>query len=88
MAARRKVNAGDRTAGTSPIEREALRQRIETRAYLRYCERGCVPGDELADWLAAEQEVFAERARPEAALSRTGEDAPGGLRSRRRARRS
>lgn len=37
----------------------ALRQEIELRAYYRYCERGCAPGGELDDWLAAEQEVLA-----------------------------
>ena len=89
MAARRNVNAGAGTSGESPIERETLRQRIEQRAYFRYCERGCVPGWELADWLAAEQEVVAER--PSAgttASSGGGEDPLGGGRpARHRTRR-
>lgn len=36
-----------------------LRQEIELRAYFRYCERGCTPGGQVEDWLAAEQEVLA-----------------------------
>lgn len=76
MAARRNVNTVAGKAGNSPIEREGLRQRIEERAYFRYRERGCVPGDELADWLAAEQEVFAERASTGATASSGGSEDP------------
>lgn len=36
---------------------DAVRAEIERRAYLRFCARGCAPGDELEDWLAAEREV-------------------------------
>lgn len=43
---------------------EALRQETERRAYLKYCDRGCEPGRDLDDWLAAEQEVLGT---PEAA---------------------
>ena len=39
----------------------ALRQEIQLRAYYRYCERGCKPGADVDDWLAAEQELLAER---------------------------
>lgn len=38
-------------------DEDAVRAEIERRAYLRYCERGCTPGGELDDWLAAEREV-------------------------------
>ncbi|MCC7240822.1 MAG: DUF2934 domain-containing protein [Acidobacteria bacterium] len=31
------------------------------RAYYRHCERGGAPGSATDDWLAAEQEVLAER---------------------------
>lgn len=41
---------------------EQLRQEIELRAYYRYCERGCAPGADREDWLAAEQELLAQRA--------------------------
>ena len=37
---------------------EALRQEIARRAYLRYCDRNCVPGGDFDDWLAAEREVL------------------------------
>jgi hypothetical protein len=40
----------------------ALRDEIELRAYFKYCERGCVAGGDVDDWLTAEQEVVAERA--------------------------
>jgi hypothetical protein len=40
----------------------ALRGEIELRAYFKYCERGCVAGGDVDDWLTAEQEVVAERA--------------------------
>lgn len=40
---------------------EMLRREIEVRAYYRYCERGCAPGFELDDWLAAERAVLAEK---------------------------
>ena len=40
---------------------EEIRQEIQLRAYYRYCDRGCAPGADMSDWLAAEQEVLAER---------------------------
>ena len=41
---------------------KVLREKIELRAYFKYCERGCVDGLDVNDWLAAEREVRAERA--------------------------
>jgi len=41
---------------------EVLRQEIQLRAYYRYCERGCAPGADVNDWLAAEQDVLATHA--------------------------
>jgi hypothetical protein len=32
-------------------------EQIERRAYQIYLEHGCQPGNELADWLAAEKEL-------------------------------
>lgn len=46
-------NAGD--------DSERLRQEVARRAYLRHCDRGCAPGFDVDDWLAAEHEVLAER---------------------------
>jgi hypothetical protein len=41
---------------------KALRDEIELRAYLKYCERGYIDGLDVENWLAAEREVLAERA--------------------------
>ena len=43
---------------------DALRDEIQLRAYYRYCERGCAPGADVTDWLAAEQEVLTLHAKP------------------------
>jgi hypothetical protein len=64
--ARRKGSAGrtNRSSSSRPTgseNHETWRPEIELRAYYRYCERGCVPGFELDDWLAAEREVLAEK---------------------------
>lgn len=66
MAHEHKVPDDTGTPGSSPVEpddvdAEALRRETELRAYYRHCERGCAPGFELDDWLAAEQEVLALR---------------------------
>lgn len=51
----------------APLERdeswddEELFQLISEAAYYRAERRGFAPGDELADWLAAEQEIRARR---------------------------
>lgn len=53
---------------------ETLRQEIELRAYYRYCERGCAPGADLNDWLAAEQEVRALHAKPVPSMKASAND--------------
>lgn len=40
--------------------RVPLKERIEKRAYELYLARGCQPGKELDDWLAAEIELNLE----------------------------
>lgn len=40
---------------------EELRDEIGRRAYFKYCDRGCVPGAAIDDWLAAEREVLEEQ---------------------------
>ena len=35
-----------------------FKREIELRAYHLYCERGCAPGNDVDDWIAAEQEVL------------------------------
>ena len=64
---RRATSAGDGTVrSTVPageaLDSEALRREIELRAYDRYCQRGCEPGGDVADWLEAEQEILAAHA--------------------------
>jgi hypothetical protein len=50
-------------AGTGSNEAEkVLREEIELRAYFKYRERGCADGCATDDWLAAEQEILADRA--------------------------
>lgn len=85
MPEKTETNAG---VGAAPIDQEALRVEIEKRAYFRYCERGCVPGGEVEDWLAAEQEVLAEHARTGATESSgAGNEPLGGPPAARRTRR-
>ena len=43
-----------------PLDDERLREEIALRAYLRFCDRGCAPGGDVDDWLAAERDVLAE----------------------------
>lgn len=45
--------------------RDGASEEIEKRAYQRYCDRGCAPGRELEDWIAAERELLAEHTRGE-----------------------
>ena len=50
----RSTHQGDGAAGRSAAERTT---RIERAAYFRAQRRGFAPGQEVADWLAAEEEV-------------------------------
>jgi hypothetical protein len=54
---------------------DALQQEIELRAYYRYCERGCVPSDDVDDWVAAEREVLALHASRVRSAANTVSDA-------------
>lgn len=58
-------------AAAGSADGEALRQEIQARAYYRYCGRGCTPGADVDDWLAAEQEVLAARAEEDPSLKRS-----------------
>jgi hypothetical protein len=58
---RSSVNEGisaDLPQGSGDIADADVEQMIRTLAYLRAEERGFLPGRELDDWLAAEQEWF------------------------------
>jgi hypothetical protein len=46
-------------------------EEIERRAYQIYLERGFQPGNELADWLAAERELRETQEKQEADRSNT-----------------
>jgi hypothetical protein len=48
-----------RRAAGAAVTAEARREMIAENAYLRAERRGFAPGHEVADWLAAEQEVDA-----------------------------
>ena len=58
---KRQVSASPPVQMLSTGDEEMLRE-IALLAYYRYRERGSVPGFELEDWLAAEQEVLARLA--------------------------
>lgn len=60
---------------------QETRREIERRAHERYRARGGVHGNDLDDWLAAEEDVRAERAAVQAAPA--GEEATGTDRLRR-----
>ena len=47
------------------------KEQIEKRAYELYLARGCEPGMDVEDWLAAERELTVETDVPEAAVRRT-----------------
>ena len=50
----KRAAGGAARAAVSAAERERM---IREAAYLRAAQRGFTPGDEVADWLAAEAEV-------------------------------
>lgn len=56
-AAEARWLAGARGCGKRPTAREQRDQRIRELAYFRAQRRGFVPGFEVQDWLAAEEEI-------------------------------
>jgi hypothetical protein len=53
---------------------------IERRAYEIYVDRGSAEGNEVADWLVAEEELMARAEEAEAAKSPTADLRPAPLR--------
>ncbi|MFY9802022.1 MAG: DUF2934 domain-containing protein [Candidatus Acidiferrales bacterium] len=53
---------------------------IERRAYEIYIERGSADGNDMADWLAAEEELMARAEEAEAAKTPPGDLKPATLR--------
>jgi hypothetical protein len=79
MAVKDKDREGTGTAKLTPdvsttADTETLRQEIALRAYHKYFERGCAPGCDQEDWLAAEREVLAARATPAGPLAASSAD--------------
>lgn len=56
---RRKSKADQTGCGSTELATEHLHELIARRAYELYELRGSGPGDELTDWLMAEQEILA-----------------------------
>jgi hypothetical protein len=46
------------------------KDQVERRAYELYLERGCTDGQDLADWFAAERELFEPSQRPVSGVQR------------------
>lgn len=59
-----------RTAGTAKIPAEPVEEEIRRRAYELHLERGGAHGNDMADWLRAEQEVR-QRQEPTATRRKT-----------------
>lgn len=68
--------SGRKTVAAVIDDEEALRREIQLRAYYRYCDRGCAPGADVEDWLAAEREVLANHAAQVPAPFQTPGDPP------------
>jgi Protein of unknown function (DUF2934) len=64
----------------SIAKRIPSREAIERRAYEIYVERGSVDGNDMADWLAAEEELMARAAEAEAAKTSADDVKPATLR--------
>ena len=66
-----RPRTGERTASaTDPAPKAAAQptnitdRDVARRAYALYLERGCEPGHDVDDWMQAEEELRASRARP------------------------
>lgn len=55
-----KANTPIRKAGSMDINSPEIRQRVERKAYELYEQRGYTNGNDLQDWLEAEQIVVRE----------------------------
>lgn len=52
-----KTNTTTRKAASGDINTPAIRQRVEKKAYELYAQRGYTNGNDLQDWLEAQQIV-------------------------------
>lgn len=55
-----KTNATTRKAASVDINAPAIRQRVEKKAHELYAQRGYTNGNDLQDWLTAEQIIVQE----------------------------
>lgn len=53
-----KTNSSPPAKKTRAAKSQPAREEIALRAYQIYLERGCTPGNELEDWVRAEQELL------------------------------
>jgi hypothetical protein len=64
MTIKNGVNLMKKVKHTQPLpsndetDETAIQQKIRERAYFNWINRGCVHGDELNDWMDAEQQVM------------------------------
>ncbi len=54
------TNAKNKKKGSALLFGESITDKIRRRAQELYEKRGCVPGNDLADWFEAERQVKAE----------------------------
>jgi Protein of unknown function (DUF2934) len=64
----------------STSKRVPSREAIERRAYEIYIERGSMEGNDVADWLAAEEELMARAEEAEAAKAPAADLRPATMR--------
>lgn len=60
LSIKEKENASIRKAADADINSPAIRQRVEKKAYELYEQRGYANGNDLQDWLTAEQIIVQE----------------------------
>ncbi len=58
-----KERVATRKSGAVDVNSPAIRQRVEQKAYELYAQRGYANGNDLQDWLTAEQIVAQELTR-------------------------
>ena len=69
---------------SDPSGNEVVRKEIARRAYVRFCDRGCVDGSDLDDWLVAERAVLAEQQKGPTHVTKQADPRPRRSRKSRR----
>ncbi|GEM_PF-856185 len=60
LSIKERTSTTTRQAASVDVNTPAIRQRIETKAYELYAQRGYTNGNDLQDWLAAEEIIVQE----------------------------